>query len=216
MSHPRTSSCSCPAESRCRCCCFHKLGRRADRLAAAWSLGLALAAQALSCAYYGIFGRLDDRPRHARARVGRGGCWSDMRLLDGDCRCRGHVDRARAAILRAVSRDPARERLRADRPGHGALVSVPSLDYLVSGAHAHRWMLRIIGNADQASLVSRAFSRWRSEVSGCVMAWRRGAARTAPRASLTIARSALLYGVARDPDASGRRSVRRGSVSVLY
>ena len=89
-------------------------------------LGLGLAAQALSCAYYGI---------SAGLTIGLAVlflAWSPadverQAILDRPCRCRGPVDRARAAILRAVPRDPAREWLRAFTAGRLPMVSVPSL-----------------------------------------------------------------------------------------
>ena len=105
-------------------------------------LGVALAAQALACAYYGIFAGLlvgyaaIVLAIHERTLAG-------LEILACDCdRCRG-LARLRAPLLSAVRSPAAGGRNPSHPRGERSLFRQPS-SYLASPAHAHGWLLAII------------------------------------------------------------------------
>ena len=168
------------------------LHRVADRAVADGSrrsaLGLALAAQALSCAYYGDLRGTDGRLRDAACSRRRGGCGRPRRVLD-----RRSAPARPSSLALTIPffipflRVQQETRLRAQRRGHGAL-----------GGEAER-LPRLVGTRPRAGCwPTRGRSGHGGEVlfPGCLaVAARRGRARDRAAPPATDDReTALLYG----------------------
>ncbi len=147
-------------------------------------------------------GRLDDRLRRALLRV----VAADVErhaILDRHCRRRG---RSRSSSCCHSSLpyldDPARDAASRARCRTPPRWSAFLRSYLVSGAHAHRWMLALIGNANQAVLFPGFLSLALGSF-GLMTAWRRDAAAAGsarfsarsrnPRSSTDRSRSLTLW-----------------------
>ena len=176
-------------------------------------LGVGLAAQALSCAYYGISAGLTIGLAVLFLAWSRR-MWSDMRFW---------VAIVIAAALSIalvlpffvpyleIQRESGFARSLQDASRWSAFLR----SYLVSGAHAHRWMLPLIGNANQAVLFP-GFLSLALGTFGFVMAWRRGAARTASARFSHDREILVLYGVIAIVTLWASLGPRAGLYTVLY